>query len=370
VTSSPHPVLSTPDPVRTRVGASTVALASRAWYGSLQLLPVEFLVAMQPLGIANFPRRIHSRVADANVILNEIAAQVRLEKQVALLAAVRDGGLRLHVASAIPDEVETHIAQRAARQGLNAARLEAIWRRDLAPRLRVVDVGEPDRLELAAVTARDETDLPTAALATILGPGSTWSSDRDLIDPGLAEPYVLELVIAIRDVCLLDARVYTTARGAEIIAALGAELVRAIARLDARARLATGVLVLAALTAAMVIIWRKPQLREDLTEMLQRICAAVVEELARGYALQKEAIAKVPAPLEMDTDRPERAIARVLASAPAPLASDEITMLVRRFHVGLEASGVRRALNEHQMFVRAGRGYWQFGRSRPVRVVA
>jgi len=368
VMRAPTPTLSVRDSVRAAAGASPPAMPSRAWYGSLRLLPVEFLVAVQPLGIDELPRRIHARVADANVLLNEVVARVRMEKQVALLAAMKAGGLRVHVATTIPGEVDEHLAERAARQGLDATKLTAIWLREVAPRLRVVDVGDPDVVELAEVAERDVSDLPTATLASILGPGSTWSNDRDLIDPGLAGPYVLELVLAIRDVCVLDARIYTTARGAEVVGRLGTELVRALARLDTRTRLTVGALVIAALAAAMIVVWRKPELREDLIDALQRIYDAILDELSRSYALQQDAVPKLPPPLEMGTSRPERVVARVLAVAPAPLSSDEVTMLVRRSHPTLDARVVRRTLGEHPMFVRAGRSFWQFGRALGRRV--
>lgn len=317
---------------------------------------------MEPLGMLDLPYRIHARVADTNVILNQIVASVRRAQHVALLAAVRDGGLRLHVAQTIPDEVERTIAERAKRQQQDPARAIALWRDELRSRIRVVDVGEPDRDELAAVVARDETDLPTAALAAILGPGSTWSADRDLIVPGLAEPYVLELVIAIRDVCVVDARIYMTAQGAELLAALGTELVRAIARLDSRGRLVVGVVVIAGIAGAAILLRRNPQLRADMREGLQRISEGVLEELGRMHELRDAAEGKLPPPLDPSTDRPERAIARALATAPAPLTADEIRRSLQGQHASLSEAAIRRHLAAHAMFVSAGRGLWQFGR--------
>ena len=337
----------------------------RLWYGSLRLAPVEMLVAIQPIGFDQLPRRIHARVADTNIILNQVVASVRRAEHVAMLVAIRDGGLRLHVAPTIPDEIEEHMPKRAQRQGLSIEKARALWRDELAPRVRVVEVGEPDRLELAAVAERDEDDLPTAALAAILGPGSTWSGDKDLIEPGLAEPYVLELVIAIREVCVFDAKIVATARGAEIIAALGTELVRAIGRLDTRDRLVTGVFVIAAIGGAAILLRRNPHWRQPAMDALERIGQAVLQEIGEGYERQQAAIGKVPPPLDLGTPRPERAIARVLAAAPVPLTVDEIRRSLRGQHATMTEATIGRHLGEHRMFVLAGRGLWQLGRRLP-----
>jgi hypothetical protein len=217
-------------------------------------------------------------------------------------------------------------------------------------------------VELAAVAERDEDDLPTAALAAILGPGSTWSADKDLIQPGLAEPYVLELVIAIREVCVFEAKLVTTVQGAEIIAALGAELVRAIGRLDSRGRLVTGVFVIAAIGGAAILLRRNPQWCQPVRDVLERIGQAVLQEIGEGYERQLAAIDKVPPPLEFDTPRPERAIARILAAAPVPLTIDEIRRSLRAQHASMTEAAIGRHLVDHRMFVSAGRGLWQFGR--------
>ena len=100
---------------------------------------------------------------------------------------------------------------------------------------------------------------------------------------------------------------------------------------------------------------------------MQEVSTQVLNELARSYALQQQASGKVPAPLDMRTDRPERLIARVLAAAPAPLTVDEINAVIRRFHPALGARLIRGVLDERPMFIRTGRRYWQFGRAPKMR---
>lgn len=354
-------------PARTST-ASAIAVplpAARLWYGSLRLAPIEVLASFSPLGVET-RYHVHARVADANVILNELAASVRLAKHVALLVATRDGGLRLHVAHTIPGEVDEHIAERARDQLLDESKAITLWRDELRPRVRVVDVAdEIDRVELAAVAASDEDDLSTGALAAILGPGSAWSGDHSLRGPGLAEKYeghVLALVIAIRDVCIVDARIYTSAQGAQLIGALGVEAVRAIGRLDTRGRLFAGAAVLTVITGATLLRRSRPQLRADLLEALQRISNAVLAELGTMTETRATAALKVPPPLAIITNRAERAVARVLAAAPAPLTIDEIGRILRARAAALETRAIQRELEARRMFVRTGRGLWQLGR--------
>ena len=349
---------------------STVAPAhSRLWYGKLRLAPVEAVAASYPIGIEDLPRRIHARVADTNTILDQLVASVRRPKTIALMSTIHDGGLRLHVVSTIPAEVEEKILddrdmlRRYERHGITSDVVLARWQGELLPRLRIVDVGEPDLEELAAVAAADPDDLPTAALAAILGPGSTWSSDPDLTDPGLAEPYVLELVIAIREVCVMDVRIVTTAERANLLIGLGTELARAVRRLDARGQIVAAGVVLTGLAAAAIVLRRNPELRRGLTEVLEQISQAVYKELADGYSRREAWADRVPGPLQLDTPRPERAIARALASAPAPRTSEEIEIFLRGSHPELHATAIARELRGYPMFVRAGRGLWQFGQA-------
>lgn len=316
---------------------------------------------MQPLGMSSPLRRIHPRVADANRLLNEAASSVRLAKEIAWIAASRAGGLRVLVASTVPAEVEEHLGFRARKARVDEQRMRVAWRERIAPLLRVVDPGVPDRTELAQVAERDPDDLSTGALAAILGPGSTWSADHDLLNPGLAEPYVLELVIAIREASVLDVKLITGAKIATRVAAVGTELVRALARLDTRGRFVAGAFALSGIAAATYALRRNPDARDRIVIALQRVGAEVMRQLAADHALQIEWRDRVPVPLSLDTPRPERALARVLAAAPAPLSVEEIGQVLRGSPASANADGIRAQLRTHPMFLRNGRGQWQLG---------
>lgn len=339
----------------------------RTWYGGVRLAPIEAIVSLHPLSLREDPvRRLHARVADTNAILNQLVASARKPKAIALMTTTRDGGLRLHIATPLLDEIPEKILEdrdmqrRHARFGISSDAVFQRWREQLCPRVRVVDVGEIDRAELAAIT--DEDDLATAQLAAILGPGSAWSSDPDLTDPGLAEPYVLELVIAIREVCVIDVQVAAASKNVALVTSLGTELVRAIARLDSRGRYLVGGLALAALVGVSVATYRKPELRQSLIHALQRVADAITKEITEAYALREAWADRIPPALALDTPRPERAIARVLAVAPTPLATQEIReVLAARGHP-IDSVRIARELRAHPMFVPVEGDLWQLGR--------
>lgn len=313
--------------------------------------------------MGNPPRRIQARVPDANRLLNEATASARLKKDIAWVTTLRAGGLRIFVAPHVPAEVEEHLAFRAAKARLDEGLVRGPWRDQIAPRLRVVDPGQLDRVELAAVARRDEDDLPTGALAAILGPGSTWSADRHLLDPGLAEPYLLELVIAIREVSALDIKLVTGAKLGNALVAIGTELGRAVARLDGRGKAVAGMLILGGIAAASVALRRNPEARRHVADALRRVSAEVMRQMAADQALQTQWIGRVPPPLSLNTPRLERAIARALAAAPAPLAADEIAQVLRGCAAGADLAAIRAELRSHPMFLRNGRGQWQLGDS-------
>jgi hypothetical protein len=325
------------------------------------------IASLQPLTLAGGGvQHIHARVADTNVLLDQLVASVRRAESIAFMSTIRDGALRVHVAAAVVGEVEEKIVDgpdmqaRFQRCGITRAQVREEWNRALLPRLRVVDVGVVDRVELAAVT--DIDDLPTAQLAAVLGPGSTWSRDSDLTGPGLAEPYVLELVIAIREVCVVDVRLVAASQRAALLAEIGSQLVGALARLDPRRRLVAAAVALVAITAIAVAVHKKVELRHAFGDGLQRIGAAIVEELAEAYGLRSEWADRLPSPLTLLSARPERTLARVLAAAPTPLRPDEIGHLLATRGAPVAFADIGRCLEAHPMFVRANQDTWQFGR--------
>src|SRR5438128_2161368 len=72
------------------------ARSSRMCYGQVRLAPIDAVVSLHPLELPDDPlRRIHPRVADTNMILDQLVASTRKPKPIALMTTIHDGGLRL-----------------------------------------------------------------------------------------------------------------------------------------------------------------------------------------------------------------------------------------------------------------------------------
>jgi len=239
-----------------------------------------------------------------------------------------------------------------------------VWRADLAPLCRVVDVGAPEGAELAAMTKRHTVvDLPTASLAAVLGTASTFSNDLDLIETGYAQRYTLEIVLAIRDVCLLDAQVYAAAETGSVLLALTDELTRAIGRMNRTTQLILLGVAAGALVAAVVAVKRNPDLRDRILETLEHARATATQQLAERSERQRLALENLfAAAIIEEPERLDHALARVLATAPVPLTVAELQARVGDPHDGIDHARVQVILESHPMFVRSARGLWQLGR--------
>jgi hypothetical protein len=340
------------------------------------------VASLHPLTLPDEPlRRIHARVADTQAILGQLVASVRRRpKPIALLTSLRSGGLRLHVARPVLREVERKILEDIdvrdyfERKQVTRDQVLACWTRELLPLVRVVNLGTPDPLESAQVAQTDATDVPTAHLAAVLGPGSTWSADHDLVDPGLAQPYdhdVLRVVIAIRNVCEIDVKIYTSSQAASLVANLGIELISAITRMNTRGKLIVGVGAAVVVAGCVYAARRYPERYHAALDALREIGATISREIEAGYALQRDWAEHVPLPLDLETPLPERLIARALAGASSPLASDEIRQALATRGKQLALGDIARELDADPMFVRVDRRLWQLGQhERELLVVA
>jgi hypothetical protein len=69
-----------------------------------------------------------------------------------------------------------------------------------------------------------------------------------------------------------------------------------------------------------------------------------------------------PPALEFQTTRPDRSVARMLATAAAPLTMEEIRDALATRITPLTLAEIRRELRGSAMFVVSERRYWQLGR--------
>jgi hypothetical protein len=73
-----------------------------------------------------------------------------------------------------------------AERALDPGEASDIWWTEYVPRLHVVDTAELAVPLAEAIIPRDPSDAGSFALAGLLAPVVVLSTDRDLIDPGLA----------------------------------------------------------------------------------------------------------------------------------------------------------------------------------------
>lgn len=124
-------------------------------------------------------------VADANVLRNDILYSCRRQQRTTLITAANAGVLRLFCASHVPQEVEEHAHRWAIEGKVDLDEFQRNWRREYAPLLRRVEV--PYELltdfefeSLEALSIKDPDDVPSAALARLLG-AFYLSEDRDAL---------------------------------------------------------------------------------------------------------------------------------------------------------------------------------------------
>jgi len=150
--------------------------------------------AQQPIAVADdagaFPSPllpfVFPLVVDANVIRDELVRMARTGTRTIMANAASYGVLRLYCARHVVNEIAQHRDRWAHGAGLDPQLLHTVWRDTHMRLLRWVDVpprllytpAELERLRtLATPDSGDPDDLPTAALALLLG-APLLSKDR------------------------------------------------------------------------------------------------------------------------------------------------------------------------------------------------
>lgn len=299
--------------------------------------------------------RIRPVVADADVLLKEITAEVKRPGQIKLFDQSCSGPLRIFVAETVPGEVERNLPRVCFEAGVDEARAHEVWKK-WRPHIRVV--ATPEIVPVEAQTA-PPSDIPTAVLALTLGPEITWSNDRGLQKRGLAIRYPTLSSTAV-------AEVGQTEFGVHITVCVSSETVEAAVAAARRAWKVvgpTGQLLLA--FGVGIALGYTLARREDVVARLRAVLPAaerISEMLSDGYTSYLEAVKDLPPTPTIDASiSRECQVARVLAYAGLPQTVPEIIERLRFHGITTSVEEVRTVLVSSPIFAKTGRWYWQLG---------
>jgi len=310
--------------------------------------------------------------ADTNVLRGDVLRRVRRLQEAPgrMMTAALGGGLRVLTPRHVPDEMDEHIREFAAKGRVDPELAERVWRNEYRPALTVVDVTDfLDELawhpHVAATLTADPDDAPTAVLAVLLGQ-PVFSEDPDLAAVATGREWLHHL-IAVTDAVLSDETLALTAWGTA--KTVGATIRAGRSAYDRLERtVGPTAATLLALAIGGAIAWalvnrstRQAILGSPPVQFAGQLTLAAAEHLGplvtRGQAGESFLVA---ARLVDDPHLPPAAaLFRLLAHARRPLTTDEISSELR-WDTGL----VERLLDNHAAFVPVD-DTWQLGRRFP-----
>jgi hypothetical protein len=299
-------------------------------------------------------------VADANVLIRDVCANLRRPAVTALLGQLEAGMVRVLITPRVAHEVETRMV-RVARDQLRPA-LD-LWHTRYRPQVRVVDpdIDEETAACFAPLLARvrDTDDAPTAQLALLCAPCLVVTSDNHLLRAGFGAPEWLQGLRASGELSDLDRSLWMSAQ------LTGAVLQESVRGLAAAARALTAspwVLGLVLGVAFFAVTEGRPTLVRARRAVGGRTgdaalgLARFAEALAQQRALRQQLLGPHLLPPLHAPPPVTRLVAR-LASAPQPLP---LAVLASELPE-LPVSHVRVLLQTTPGFcVARGRG-WQLG---------
>lgn len=299
-------------------------------------------------------------VADANILIKDVCANLRRSRTTALLGLLLEGRIRVLITDRVAHEVPTRMG-RVARENVDDAL--AVWNDTYLPLVRVVQVSELEaEPELAplleGVRAEDPDDVPTAYLGLLCAPCAVISEDSDLLDHGFGAREWVSTLRASGELGDLDLRLFHGANATVGLIQVASIGIFRVARLTASSPVAAGLLV------ALLAIGLADG-RPAVAAQIQRVKPPVDRVvggfggLLEGIATQRAGFldALSPATLTPASNAPLVAhLAAHLATSVDPLSIAELSV-----REGREPVEVGAALRGHPAFESVnGRG-WQLG---------
>lgn len=347
--------------------------------------PLEGFRRLVPVEMRRHMPRIRYCILDTNVLLNNLAYDVRVyPRPTALRLLVALGVLRPYVGPHVVGEVEQHLDGYMLERRLDVARARSIWEDAYLPRLWVADPGplwSQDR-RVADLADRDADDLPTARLAILLGQRAL-SEDTDLTDYGLAsgEPW-LQLVLAAGSVAKGETLDFGVGFGASVSMQTAADVIQAGRQFAATPRgKQTLVVIGAAVVVLVLVVLVLRQVHEPSREWIDRKARLSVHALASGgriavggYATvtldrrRGEVTLRAGVTAEANSPSPIQVAARTLAAVEAPMSTRDLAAAVWSYERVPRAAlqRLRSVLGRVPAFVEVAPDRWQLGRrARP-----
>jgi hypothetical protein len=343
--------------------------------------PLEGFRRLVPIEARPYMPKIRCGILDTNVVLNNIACDVRTyPRPTAIRLLVALGVLRPYVGPHVIGEVEEHLDRYMLERRLNPVFARSIWEREYRPRLWVCDPGVLWRQDsrVATLAARDPDDLPTAQLAILLGQ-KALSEDPDLTEYGLAsgEPW-LKLVFATGSVARGETVDLGVMIGASISMQAVGDAARAARQLAATPRGEWTLVVLGAGLALVVLgVFVLRHLHEPSRRWIDENTRRGVHLLVSGgkvaigaYAtvsisrMHGEVDLRVGVVAEAHSPSPIQRAARMLAMAEAPISTRDVAAVLWGYkrvpRAALQRS--RALLESTPAFVEVAQDRWQLGR--------
>jgi predicted nucleic acid-binding protein len=313
--------------------------------------------------------RIRPVVVDTSFLVADLLRATRHGRETDFVQAIEHGSLRAFAPHHVWAEMGRKCRDVPAERGLDPHEAGDIWWGEYVPRLHFVDTAGLAVPLAEAILSRDPSDAGTFALAGLLAPVVVLSTDRDLIDPGLAAQSYQVLVE--------DAGVITVvsqgAWGSLVVTAIAVEGIKGVGRGVVRAaQHPVGLPILVALLVVVVATrdsWlprlRKgaPRLWADLRSLAED-AAPGIEELARQY--RSATAAWDSAAFDWHPSSQRQVVARLLAARPAPMSRSAIAgalepdATTRRQRTLMAELAV--LLGETAAFTRVGASHWALGR--------
>lgn len=306
-------------------------------------------------------------VLDTNVIYEELR-RLANGKPSSLLLAAQVGTARLLTTPQVVGEVYEHL-DRLARTPDQRTALEAIFREQYLPRLRVIDTRDVafDDSRLRELRAGDPDDVPTAKLVLLVGPACLFTNDKLMRRLGLATTWLDPLrgeetwtigAVATRDQGLVLAIGFG---GATVLSLTVASVDNALDRIskndEVRQWLAVGLLVLAGLA---LLLWSSPESRQQL-ERAARSLGSAAMAATKGVATALLVAANAQTTLARNAIRPAQPagprerLARLLVVSPPGLTLDQIRAALP------DLDDPEAHLHASRIFVEDGPGRWSLG---------
>jgi predicted nucleic acid-binding protein len=299
-------------------------------------------------------------VADANVLMSDVCANLRRPEPTALLGLATEGRLRLLITDRVAHEIRTRMHRVA---GDDLERALELWSALYLPLVRVVAVSRA-KPELAFspllsdVLARDPDDVPTAYLALLCAPCAVVTKDRDLLDHGFGAPEWLTGLRASGELGELDQQIYDQTRMAGALMEAGFVGLARFARWTFATPWAAGALL-------ALVVFGITDGRPIVTARIQRAQPGLhrffelLADLQKRLAARRFALLERFEPMTLAAVRSAPLVASIaaqLAVSGNPLSAAQLSELTRH-----PEDEVRTILREHPAFdVVVGRG-WQIG---------